>query len=263
MSTNDIQFSVFTKPWKNSSIEWVGEFVSGLGFDGIEFPLRDGFQLEPQNAELGLPKLTEKLKAYGLSIFSVASSTKENVFAGCAAAGVPMIRIMIDIGPNGYMATLEEERKKLESLLPLCEKYGVKIGVQQHYGDNLVDSMSLRYLLNGFDSKYISAIWDSAHDALAGQVPEYGLDTVWDHLGMVNFKNAYYYRQNGPEALNAVWERYFTTGRQGLASWPRAADYLKQRGYKGVICLTAEYDDVKSLDRLIAEDIVYAKSLFS
>ena len=37
---------------------------------------------------------------------------------------------------------------------------------------------------------------------------------------------------------------------------------LKKRNYEGVVCLTAEYSDAKSVNRLIAEDIALAKSLF-
>jgi hypothetical protein len=37
---------------------------------------------------------------------------------------------------------------------------------------------------------------------------------------------------------------------------------LKRRSYQGVVCLTAEYSDQASVDRLIAEDLAYARSLF-
>lgn len=258
-----VSFSVFTKPWKTQSVSELATFVAGMGFDGIEFPLRDGYQLEPANADQ-LPKLANEFAEHGLKIFSVASSTEERIFAGCAEAGIPMIRIMPVIKPKlGYSASVQKARELLESLQPLCEKYGIKIGCQQHYGNNIVDSSGMMRLLESFDPKYITAIWDSAHDALAGQQPEYGLDIVWSQLGMVNFKNVFYKRINGPEAENAEFKRYFTSARQGLASWPRAANYLKQRGYGGVICLTAEYTNEEDVDRLIAQDIVYAKSLFA
>ncbi|MFC5653800.1 sugar phosphate isomerase/epimerase family protein [Paenibacillus solisilvae] len=259
----NIEFSVFTKPWKDLSVWALGKFVSELGFDGIELPLRDGYQLEPQNASK-LPQLVKQFEEHGLKIFSVASGTDEKIFAGCAEAGIPLIRIMPEITlEEGYMASEKRERAHLESLLPLCEKYGVKIGVQQHYGNNIVDSIGMLHLMEEMDPKYIGAIWDSAHDALAGQQPEFGLDIVWSHLCMVNFKNAYYKRVNGPEALTAEWKRYFTSGRQGLALWTRAAEYLKKRSYGGVICLTAEYTDEPEVNRLIKEDITYAKSLFN
>src|SRR5690606_9954382 len=156
---------------------------------------------------------------------------------------------------EGYMTSEQRCRRQLESLLPLCEKYGVKIGVQQHYGNNIIDAMGLRHLLEGIDPKRIGAIWDAAHDALAGQQPEFGLDIVWDQLAMVKFKNAYYRRMNGPEGETAVWKRYFTSAKQGLASWPRAAAYLKNRGYSGILTLTAEYSTEEEVNRLIKEDI--------
>ncbi|WP_284639364.1 sugar phosphate isomerase/epimerase family protein [Paenibacillus silviterrae] len=262
MANQPISFSVFTKPWKSLSVWELGKFVKDLGFDGVEFPLRDGYQLEPSNAHK-LPELAKQFADHGLRIFSIASSTDERVFAGCAEAGIPMIRIMPSISHEfGYMESEKREREKLEALIPLCQKYGVKVGSQQHYGNHVTDSMGLLHLLDGLAPECVGAIWDSAHDALAGQQPEFGLDIVWPYLAMVNLKNAYYNRLNGPEAQNAEWKRYFTSGRQGLASWPRVANYLKQRDYNGVICLTAEYTNEHDVDRLIGEDIVYAKSLF-
>ncbi|MCC2686288.1 MAG: hypothetical protein K0R75_3187, partial [Paenibacillaceae bacterium] len=35
------------------------------------------------------------------------------------------------------------------------------------------------------------------------------------------------------------------------------------QNYNGVVCLTAEYTAEHEVERLIAEDIVYAKSLFA
>jgi sugar phosphate isomerase/epimerase len=262
MADKKIQFSLFTKPWRTNSIWELAKFVSSMGFDGIEFPLRDGYQLEPKDAEK-LKELTKQFSDYGLKIFSIASNPEEKVFAACAEAGVPIIRIMPAIVPEiGYLASETKARKYLESLFPLCEKYGVKIGVQQHHGNNVVDSMGLLHLMENLNTQYVGAIWDAAHDALAGQQPEFGLDIVWNHLCMVNLKNVYYRRLNGPESENAEWERYFTTGRHGLASWPTIAGYLTKRNYNGVICLTAQYNNESEIERLIHQDIIYAKSLF-
>ena len=38
---------------------------------------------------------------------------------------------------------------------------------------------------------------------------------------------------------------------------------LIARGYHGDICLTAEYSDERAVNRLIAEDLAFAKSLFT
>ena len=126
-------WSVFTKPWKTQSMHELGQLVSGLGFDGIEFPLRAGFQAEPQNAERDLPRLASILAEYGVKITSVASDTTESVFAACQAAGVPMIRIMAPADPSvSWMQAMDQKKRELERLLPFCQKYSVQVGVQQH-----------------------------------------------------------------------------------------------------------------------------------
>lgn len=60
-----------------------------------------------------------------------------------------------------------------------------------------------------------------------------------------------------------MWWACWTGGRLGLASWPRVVAELKRCGYEGVYCLTAEYSDHASVDRLIAEDIAFGKLSFS
>lgn len=256
-------FSVFTKPWQNMSVKELGEFVSKLGFDAIEFPVRPGYQVEPENVKEGLPKLAKELKSFGIDIASIAGPTNEDTFIACATAGIPIIRVMYRVEEDGYVASEKRAKRDLESLLPLCEKYNVKIGVQNHCGKFVSpNSAGLMRLVEKFDPNYIGIIWDAAHNALSGEESEMGLDIVWSHLYMVNLKNAYWRRITGPEAEEAKWEVYWTNGRQGLASWRRVAEYLKKRNYKGVICLTAEYSAKDEVNRLIAEDIKFAKSLF-
>lgn len=262
MNNEKISFAVFTKPWKTLSVGKLTAFVQDCGFDGIEFPLRSGYQVDLARMENELPAMVSQFSEAGLSVFSVASTLDESVFAACAKAGIPLIRIMVDIGEDGYRASEQRAKVMLREAVRLCERYGVKIGVQEHYGNCVSNAMGLLHLLEEFDPRYVGAIWDAAHDALAGFEPEHGLDIVWPYLAMVNLKNAYYVRVNGPEATEAQWKRYFTTGQHGLASWKRIADYLKQRDFSGTICLTAEYDDEPRVDDLIRQDIAYAKSLF-
>jgi hypothetical protein len=130
--------------------------------------------------------------------------------------------------------------------------------------------MGLRHLLDGFDPRLIAGVWDAAHNALQGEEQELGLDIIWPHLCMVNLKNAIWVRKNAPEKDDplltggyAEWEPYWTGARQGLACWPRVATELKRRSYQGVICLTAEYSDQATLNRSIAEDLAFARSLFA
>lgn len=256
------RYSIFTKPYKELSPNELGEKVHSLGFDAIEFPLREGFQVEPDDAETGLPKLVETLKEYDVAISSVASSTDENIFAACASADVKILRIMASVDTSKRYLEWESDFKHyLDTLLPLCEKYGVTVGIQNHYGRMASSTMELRRILEDYDPKYIAAIWDTAHSGLAGEVPEQALDIIWDRLCLVNFKNAYHRRINGPEAKQAEWQPYFTLGRHGSAHYPRIAAYLKERGYTGDICLPAEYTAENMVSQLVLTELEYVKSL--
>lgn len=261
MSEDNVTFSVFTKPWK-MPIPELGEHVRRLGFQAIELPVRPGYPVHPENAKTELPKAVKILEGFGIRIASIAAPTTEDTIAACADAGVPILRIMANIGPDGYWATEARLQHEFDALVPLLERHNVTLGIQNHYGRDVCNAMGLHNLIAQYDPKRIAAVWDAAHNALQGEQPELAIEIVWSHLCMVNLKNAYWQRANGPEADLAEWRVHWTSGRHGLASWPRVANELKRRGYNGVVCLTAEYSDEEGVDRYIRQDLEFAKSLF-
>ena len=257
-----MKFSIFTKPWQFLPVEELCKKVSGWGFDGVEFPLRAGYQVEPENAERDLPALAKTMSEYGLSVMSVASSTEENIFAACQAAGVPLIRIMGPGLDKGYNETEKAFKEYLDSLIPLCEKYGVPVGIQNHNSNMISSTMELKVILEGYDPKHIGAIWDAAHSGLCNESANKALDIIWDKLMLVNLKNAYWKQRNGPEAAQAHFEPYFTSGRFGMASYPDIVKYLKEKNYCGDICLPAEYTDGVLVEELAPLELEFVKKLF-
>jgi sugar phosphate isomerase/epimerase len=251
-----LTWSVFTKPWPSLTADELGKKVAALGFEAVELPVRDGFQVAPTRVGQDLPAFARALADQGVSIASVASTTDEAVFAACAEVGVPIIRIMLPVGPAGYLAAERDIHGQLENTLPLCERYAVRLGIQPHHGAYISDATGLRALIERFPGEYVGAVWDAAHDALAGQRPEYSLELLWSHLAMVNLKNGHYQKSN------ESWRTYFTAATAGMADWPRIAAYLKQREYQGTICLTAEYTAPGTADELVGPDLEFAKSLF-
>ncbi len=258
--TTGMPLLVFTKPWR-MPLPRLCAHVRSLGFDGVELPVRPGYQVEPERAR-ELRAAVEMFREHGLDVASVASILEESVIAACAEAGVPILRLCVAIHANETYPEGERRlRQELESAMPLLERYGVAVGIQNHCGRSVANACGLRALIGEYNPAYVCAVWDAAHNALQGEEPELALDIVWSHLHMVNLKNAFWLRTNGPEALTAEWRPYWTSGAHGLASWPRVLTSLIHRGYRGPICLTAEYDDHEAVDRLIAEDISYVRRL--
>ena len=81
-----VSFSLFTKMWKDKSIQELGEFVSGLGFDGIELPVRPGYPVEPDTITTTLPAAVRQLEATNVNITSIAGPTDEATIAACGNA---------------------------------------------------------------------------------------------------------------------------------------------------------------------------------
>jgi len=256
-----VKLSVFTKPWPAMPIEALGAFVRGLGFDGIELPVRPGFQVVPERVSTDLVPAARQLADQGVEICSVAGPTDEATIVACAEAGVPIIRVMarLDSGET-YTAFEDRMRREYDAVVPLLERHGVTVGVQNHCGRFATNALALSRLLSGYDPSQIAIVWDAAHEALEGMAPDMALDVAWPQLCMVNLKNACYQLQ-GAEGEHASWRIVWTAGPRGLASWPKVVSELVKREYKGTLCLTAEYSDHEAVDALIAADADYARSL--
>ncbi len=262
MGNANVTFGVFTKPWKGKTLDELGEFVAGMGFDEVELPVRNGFNVEPDNIATDLPKAAKTLEKHGVKIASIAGPIEGDSIPACEEAGVRIIRICVRIKNETYAECEQRFHGLFEEALPKLDKHGVAIGIQNHCGNHVTDAIGIMHLIEKYDPKHVCAVWDAGHSGLAGEEMEQAIDICWSHMRMVNLKNAFRKRMNGPEALEAEWKPYWTNGCQGFASWSRAATELKRRGYKGPVCLTAEYSDEESVDRLIQDDLDYAKSLF-
>lgn len=267
MREKDIYFALFVKPWKNLSLSELAKHICKLGFEWIELPVRPGFLCEPEAIEKSLPEIVRVLGEEGVRVLNITASlplTDERLYRGSVAAGIHMNRVMFDRreGEN-YWDAEKRARKILDEALSFCEQYGYQIGVQNHYGRSVpVNAMGLHHLVKDYDPKYVGAIWDPAHTALEGEDLEPALDIVASHLCVVNLKNAYWQRINGPESEEARWNVYWTTGKHGRSSWQRLAGKLKQMKYTGPVCMSAEYSAEKDVDRLILDDLAYAKACF-
>jgi len=265
-------FSVFTKPWKMPLPE-LGKFVKGMGFDGIELPVRPGYQVEPGDAAKGLPEAVKVLREQGVKIVDVAAEPDANIIAACGGAGIGLIRNQFKVNKGeGYLAAEQRLRKEFDALVPLLDKSGVTIGVQNHSGSYVApNAIGLRHLVEKYDPHHVAVVWDAGHEAIMGGEPEDALDEIWDHLKIVNLKNPLYKPANdlkaamekNPKTGHQLWKKTWVGGREGFADWQRVANELKHRNYPGPVCLTAEYSEEKAVERLIKEDIAYAKALFA
>jgi sugar phosphate isomerase/epimerase len=235
-------WSVFTKPWAELPGDELGKLVAGLGFTGAEIPVRDAAYVTPASAEKALPVFTAQLRDAGVEPISIASGLDESTFAAAAAAGVPMIRIMAELGPDGYVASVRRNREQLEAAAGFAAQYGVQVGVQPHHGKFVASTLGVVQLLDGLPEQF-KVVWDAAHDVLAGDDPLVTLELAHDRLGIVNLKNVTYITTDATADVGGAWKPWFVQGADGLANWSSAFATLEALGWNGPICLTGQYSD--------------------
>jgi sugar phosphate isomerase/epimerase len=255
-------WAVFTKPWREVGLGELARHVRELGLDGVELPVRPGFQVTPDKVEQGLPKAVAAFGAEGLRITSVAADPAPTVIAACGEAGISVIRICVEVPRGlGYLEREAEVKRWLDGLLPSLDDAGVKVGIQNHYGDSIANAMGVRHLVETYDPRLVGAVWDGAHCGLDGELPRLAADILWPHLCLVNLKNARWGPAGKDDFGAARWDAVFVPGREGLCSWPEVLAELSSRNYRGDICLTAEYNEQARVDRLVKADLVWAKSV--
>ncbi len=261
--------TVFTKPWKTLSLGELSETIADLGFDGVELPIRDGFQVSPGNIGSGLLEASEAFRSRGMRIYSVAGELDRETVEACGAAGVPIIRTMLKIEEGrSYRENVERFRDLCRSLGPTLAETGVQIGLQNHCDEYVSSSVGILHAIETLDSKQVSAVLDLGHTGLEGELEEIAVDIVWDRLSMVNLKNAIRVDMGVDEDGVTQWGRTWVPGKVGYSSWKKGIETLRARGYSGPICLTAEYKNSDGSacegDEVVGplrEDLTYLRKL--
>ena len=256
-------WAVFTEPWKALSLHELASKVRSLGFDGIELPVRPGFQVAPDSVSEVLPEAVKTFADQGLRVVSVAADPTPPVIEACAQSGVGIVRVCLEVPrEKGYMQHEAGLRRWLDTLVPELRRFSVRLGVQNHYGDNICNAMGLRHLLEGYDPDVVAAVWDGAHCGLDGELPHMAADILWPCLCLVNLKNARW-APDGADAFGAArWKADFVPGPEGICSWPDVLAQLVERAYTGYVCLTAEYSDETDLEAKVRSDLNWAKRVY-
>jgi len=235
-----------------------------LGFDGIDVIVRPGHPVNPENVETALPRAVAAWKAEGLicplasapvTLVSPAAPEVEPLYAGCAAAGVPRVKIGFFPFRAGdeYWACVDDARSALEGFARVGERHGVQTVYQVHSGPVLGSNCAgLMHLLRGLDPRWVGAYPDLGHMVLDGEDYAMGLAMVLAYLSIVGVKDAVHAPQPAGSEPPFV-PRFVRLGR-GAVNWRRAVSALKGLGFDGAFSVHTEYD----FDETIIRQVGYA-----
>jgi len=237
------EFSLFTKHLVGLPYDQLAETVAGLGFKGVEAPVRKGGHVEPARVEEDLPKLVEAFRKCGVAVTLMTSDLNEvnaadrteAVLRAARALGIPRYRMKwyAYSGKQPLWSELEAIKPRLKDLVALSKEVGVLPCYQNHSGPKYVGAAvwDMATLMRDYRADELSWNFDFFHAMVEGGLSwsnHYAL--ARDHLSMVYFKNfAWQGRvpEGCPLAEGAV-------GKDAVA-------LVRKSGFAGPVCLHLEY----------------------
>ena len=256
-----------SKFFSSLSVERLGEKAIELGYDGIDLNVRPGHPVDPDNVTHALPEAIKVWKAQGLvcplatapvTMIDPEAPEVERMYAACADAGVPRIKIGFWKFADGddYWEVVDEARTALETFAFFSERYGVQTCYQVHSGACIGSNCAgLMHLIRDFPPEHVGAYPDVGHLALDGEDIHMGLGMIRDYLSVVGIKDAYYAPQ--PEGSSPAYIPRFTRVGQGCVDWERCFEALRAIGFDGPLTVHTEYD----FDESIIRQVGYADTI--
>jgi sugar phosphate isomerase/epimerase len=259
-----MQIVLNSKFFAGLTVEQLGRKARELGYDGVDLCVRPGHPVHPENVETALPAAVRQWADEGLLCPMATAPVTFNdphspeaprLFAGCAAAGVPRLKIgfwRFHEG-EGYWEQLERAREALGGFVKLAAETGVQVCYQTHSGPVLGSNCAgLAMLLEGFDAQHAGAYPDLGHLALDGEDVAMGLAMIQGWLSVVGIKDAAHMPR--PPGSEPPFVPRFVPVGQGSVDWRRALRALRRLGFDGPLTVHTEY----GFDEPIIRDVGYA-----
>lgn len=127
-----------------------------------------------------------------------------------------------------YAEAYERSQKEIRKLLPLAEKTGVKIAIENVWNNFLISPMEAARYIDEFDSAHIGWYFD------VGNIVRYGWPDQWVNIlgkRIIKVDIKEYSRKKQVE--EGIWEGFKVKLGDGDSDWAKVNKALKEIGYQG------------------------------
>lgn len=249
---------MFTKHLEGYDLDQIMDGLHRAGVDGADLCVRPGYPVNPDNAAIELPKAARRFEENSLCIplvttpgdFVEADGEAECLFSACGDAGVKFLKLGYwFMEEDGYWASIDRCRRRLEAFASIAEKTGVKALIHNHSGGSLgLNSSSVMNLVKGFDPAYVGVYADVGHLSLVGEPYPLAFDIIKEYVAAVAFKDLV--RERVQVDGKTTWSLDVVPLGRGLGDFPLVLDLLASMNFSGPISFHCEYS------RLTPESVI-------
>ena len=240
---------MFTKHLEGYDLNQIIQGLKHVGLDGADLCTRPGFPVNPENCATAMPAAARQFADNGLSIeicttpgdFSDPSiDYAEKLFAACAEAGVPRMKLGYWHYHDDYQKELADCRAKMAGFAKLAEKHGVKAMVHNHSGKSMgLNASAATKVLEGLDPANVGIFADAGHLSMVGEPLSMAMDISGEYLEAWALKDLAWHREpgkvDGTRRLKVVPFGY------GCTEWGELVAAWKASGWDGTVSYHCEY----------------------
>ena len=264
---------VFTKLFKDKSIDELVELAQRHGLDGFDLCIRPGHPINPDNVSDELVNAVQRINAAGLSVPLVTGGIDltapddpgaESLLAAMEQADVRLLKLgyfRFDPHRQDYWYEVAQIRKALEGWQQLAERHNVRICYHTHSHRCMgLNCAALAHLIIGLDPARVGAYIDPGHMLVEGEEFPVGASMVKQYLAAVALKDVLLRRQDnhGHGRLSVKW----VTAGQGMVDWSAVFSELRRLRFHGPLSVHCEFDaPPELLDETLDMEFAFFKQL--
>jgi sugar phosphate isomerase/epimerase len=280
-----IKFAVFTGSTPEYTPAEAVVLFKELGYDGVEWRVVD--QPPAPNGQPDFwkgnrctvplstfvdeaPRLRALTEQAGLGMPGVGSyalcddlASVEQVLRGTALLGAPAARVRVPKydGREHIRTMRERARGQLRDVEALARQYGVQVVIQIHHETITPSASAMASFLDGFDPRYIGAMWDPGNMVKEGfEQYQLGLESLGAYLATVHVKNVAWQPDGTRPDGSAKWVSNWSPLKKGVANIATIFAALAAVDYSGWVTFEDFTNEQARLDRL-RDDLAYVSEL--
>jgi sugar phosphate isomerase/epimerase len=248
-----MKWMMFIKHLQTLGVAGAGKAIKSLGFEGVDFTVRPGGSVLPENVRKELPEAQKVFGDLGLqvplittAITNVRDAHVADVFETAAACGIRELKLgYVSYKKFGSLQQVfADVQKDLDGITSLAHSTGVRANIHTHSGPYISTNPAIVWqLLKDRDPASIGAYADPGHMTVEGSRDGWrqGLDLLGPRINLVAVKDLAWEEVDDAKLHKKRWQTRIVPLNRGAVAWPEVFDCLKQVGFNGWVSIHSEY----------------------
>lgn len=249
------EFHIFSKmfqPPVTKSAEELCALLRDAGYDGVQWTVRKGGHVAPENAVRDLPRLCKVAEGFGLRCRSICTDVKpgdaaaETVLKTAADCGIEMHRpayFFYDAKTETFRQSLDRIRRGFAWLADLSARTGVKAVYQNHssWGPSVFGGVvwDVWECIRDIDPKDIGVEYDPMHAYFEMNLSwSHGLELIAPWIAAIDLKD--FHHKPSPKNPKQTAKSMVAAG-EGIVPWEEVRRLQVANGVRVPYILHFEY----------------------